>query len=62
DNPTTMQSFRRLFQDKFFWILTFACFLHSLNTLVGEICAYPLIKKIIANANRTPKKRRSSHH
>lgn len=47
DNPTTMQSFRRLFQKKFFWVLTFACFLHSLNTLVGEICSYPLIKKII---------------
>ncbi|KAJ7447979.1 hypothetical protein FB451DRAFT_1533637 [Mycena latifolia] len=52
DNPTTMQSFRCLFQHKFFWVLTFACFLHSLNTLVGEICLYPLIKKIISKANR----------
>ncbi|KAJ7735342.1 ribonuclease H-like domain-containing protein [Mycena metata] len=62
DNPTTMQSFRRLFQDKFFWILTFACFLHSLNTLVGEICTYPLIKKIIANANWTVTFFNSSHY
>ncbi|KAJ7763164.1 hypothetical protein DFH07DRAFT_770895 [Mycena maculata] len=37
-NPTTMQSFRRLFQEKYFWILTFTCFLHSLNTLIGDIC------------------------
>ncbi|KAF7344781.1 DUF659 domain-containing protein [Mycena venus] len=45
DNPTTMQTFRRRFQNKFFWILTFACFLHSINTLIGEIASYPLIKK-----------------
>jgi hypothetical protein len=53
DNPTTMQSFRRKFQAKYFWVLTFACFLHSLNTLVGEICAYPLMKKTVSQANRT---------
>ncbi|KAJ6470538.1 ribonuclease H-like domain-containing protein, partial [Mycena sanguinolenta] len=32
-----MQAFRRLFQSKFFWVIILACFLHSLNTLVGEI-------------------------
>ncbi|KAJ7133924.1 ribonuclease H-like domain-containing protein [Mycena crocata] len=53
DNPTTMQAFRRLLQKKYFWLLTFACFLHSLSTLVGEIAAYPLIKKTITQANRT---------
>ncbi|KAF7372617.1 DUF659 domain-containing protein [Mycena venus] len=53
DNPTTMQSFRRLFQKKFFWVLTFACFLHSCNTLIGEICSYPLMKKMVSKANRT---------
>ncbi|KAJ7789250.1 hypothetical protein B0H14DRAFT_2627411 [Mycena olivaceomarginata] len=53
DNPAIMQSFRRLFQAKFFWVLTFACFLHSLNTLIGEICTYAVIKKVITKANRT---------
>ncbi|KAJ7175574.1 ribonuclease H-like domain-containing protein, partial [Mycena filopes] len=62
DNPTTMQSFRRKFQLKFFWVLTFACFLHSLNTLVGEICSYALIKKIITKANRTVTFFNSSHY
>ncbi|KAJ6459106.1 ribonuclease H-like domain-containing protein, partial [Mycena sanguinolenta] len=62
DNPTTMQSFRRKFQDKFFWVLIFACFLHSLNTLVGEICSYPLIKKIITKANRSVTFFNGSHY
>ncbi|KAJ7487952.1 ribonuclease H-like domain-containing protein [Mycena latifolia] len=62
DNPTTMQSFRRLFQHKFFWVLAFACFLHSLNTLVGEICSYPLIKKIISKANRAVTFFNGSHY
>ncbi|KAF7333350.1 DUF659 domain-containing protein [Mycena venus] len=62
DNPTTMQAFRREFQRKFFWVLTFACFLHSLNTLVGDICSYPLIKKIISKANRTVTFFNSSHY
>jgi hypothetical protein len=47
DNPSTMKAFRRDFQKKFFWVLTFACFLHSLNTLVWDICAYPRMKKIV---------------
>ncbi|KAJ7449770.1 ribonuclease H-like domain-containing protein, partial [Mycena galericulata] len=62
DNPTTMQSLRRKFQQKFFWILTFACFLHSLNTLVGEICSYPLIKKILTKANRAVTFFNGSHY
>ncbi|KAK7051930.1 DUF659 domain-containing protein [Favolaschia claudopus] len=62
DNPTTMQSFRRLFQQQFFWVLTLACFLHSVNTLLGEICAYPLIKKIISKANRTSTFFNGSHY
>ncbi|KAJ7744901.1 ribonuclease H-like domain-containing protein, partial [Mycena metata] len=40
----------------------FASTVHSLNTLVGEICAYPLIKKIIANANRTVTFFNGSHY
>ncbi|KAF8152850.1 hypothetical protein K438DRAFT_2078975, partial [Mycena galopus ATCC 62051] len=39
-----------------------ACFLHSLNTLVGDICTYPLIKKIITKANRTVTFFNSSHY
>ncbi|KAF7350255.1 DUF659 domain-containing protein [Mycena venus] len=62
DNPTTMQSFRRLFQKKYFWILTFACFLHSLNTLIGDICAYPPMKKIVTKANRTVTFFNGSHY
>ncbi|KAJ6548592.1 ribonuclease H-like domain-containing protein [Mycena capillaripes] len=62
DNPTTMQSFRRLFQQQFFWVLPFACFLHSLNTVVGEICAYPLIKAIITKANRSVTFFNGSHY
>ncbi|KAN0080283.1 hypothetical protein V8E55_009849 [Tylopilus felleus] len=37
DNPTVMQAFRRKFQAKFYWVLTFPCFLHGLNTIIGEI-------------------------
>ncbi|KAJ6611955.1 ribonuclease H-like domain-containing protein [Mycena sp. CBHHK59/15] len=62
DNPTTMQSFWRLFKEKFFWVLTFACFLHSLNTVVGEICAYPMIKKLITKANRAVTFFNGSHY
>ncbi|KAF7351528.1 DUF659 domain-containing protein [Mycena sanguinolenta] len=53
DNPTTMQSLCQKAQMKSFWLLTFACFLHSLNPPIGEICTYPLIKKIITKVNRT---------
>ncbi|KAJ7080858.1 hypothetical protein C8R44DRAFT_754211 [Mycena epipterygia] len=35
---------------------------HRLNTLVGEICAYPLIKKIITKANRTVTFFNGSHY
>ncbi|KAJ7229317.1 ribonuclease H-like domain-containing protein, partial [Mycena haematopus] len=62
DNPTTMRAFRRRFQEKFFWVLTFACFLHSLNTLIGEISSYPMIKKIISKANRTVTFFNGSHY
>ncbi|KAJ7906652.1 ribonuclease H-like domain-containing protein, partial [Mycena leptocephala] len=62
DNPSTMKAFRRDFQKKFFWVLTFACFLHSLNTLVGDICAYPRMKKIVTKANRTVTFFNGSHY
>ncbi|KAJ6540757.1 ribonuclease H-like domain-containing protein [Mycena capillaripes] len=64
DNPTTMKAFRREFQKKFFWvlILTFACFLHSLNTLVGDICAYPRMKKIVTKSSCTVTFFNGSHY
>ncbi|KAF9237795.1 hypothetical protein BU15DRAFT_88612 [Melanogaster broomeanus] len=47
DNPTVMQAYQRKLQVLYPWILvTLACFLHSLNTLIGEIVAYPLMKKL----------------
>ncbi|KAF9235775.1 hypothetical protein BU15DRAFT_89437 [Melanogaster broomeanus] len=52
DNPTAL----------FPWILTFACFLHSLNTLIGEIIAYPLMKKVIAKTTRIVAFFMSSHY
>ncbi|KAH7881892.1 hypothetical protein F5I97DRAFT_1939696 [Phlebopus sp. FC_14] len=35
DNPTVIQAFQRKFKEKFYW--TFPCFLHGLNTIIGEI-------------------------
>jgi len=79
DNPTVMQSFRRKFQDKFFWVLVsvsrhlfcrsltcqlqiFACFLHGLNTIIGEIVAYPAMKKIVAKVTRIVSFFNNSHY
>ncbi|KAK7039668.1 DUF659 domain-containing protein [Favolaschia claudopus] len=47
DNPTVMQSLRRKFEFKFPWVLTFACFLHGINTILGKIVSYPGIKEFI---------------
>ncbi|KIK78248.1 hypothetical protein PAXRUDRAFT_164513, partial [Paxillus rubicundulus Ve08.2h10] len=43
DNPTVMKAYHSLMYP----LQTFACFLHSLNTLIGEIFAYPLMKKTV---------------
>ncbi|KAN0078444.1 hypothetical protein V8E55_010501 [Tylopilus felleus] len=51
DNPTN-----------FPWVMTFACFLHSLNTLLGEIFAYPRMKKIIMQTNRIVSFFMTSHY
>jgi hypothetical protein len=40
---------------------TFACFLHQLNTLIGEICTYALMKKVITKASRIVTFINSSH-
>ncbi|KAG2345981.1 hypothetical protein BDR05DRAFT_929884 [Suillus weaverae] len=62
DNPTVMQSFRRKFQESYFWVLTFPCFLHSLNTLIGEICSFPLMKQTVSKSTRIVNFFNSSHY
>jgi hypothetical protein len=62
DNPTVMRAFCKNFQTKFPWILTFACFLHSLNTIVGKIVTYPKAKKTILNTNKVTTFFNSSHY
>ncbi|KAH7920574.1 hypothetical protein BV22DRAFT_1107611 [Leucogyrophana mollusca] len=62
DNPTVMQAFRRKFQEKFFWVLTFACFLHQLNTMIGDICSYPPMKAIISQTTRIVNFFNNSHY
>ncbi|KIJ05662.1 hypothetical protein PAXINDRAFT_164749 [Paxillus involutus ATCC 200175] len=52
DNPTVMQAFRKKFKDKFYWVLTFPCFLHGLNTLIGDICSHPWMKQQVTKATR----------
>ncbi|KAI6106520.1 hypothetical protein EDD16DRAFT_1428387, partial [Pisolithus croceorrhizus] len=52
DNPTVMQSFWWKFQDKFYWVLAFLCFLHGMNTIIGEICSFPWMKQNIAKATK----------
>ncbi|KAF6759096.1 ribonuclease H-like domain-containing protein [Ephemerocybe angulata] len=50
DNPTVMISTRRDLQNTFWWILTFPCFLHLMNTCIGEICTYPEMKTVVTKA------------
>ncbi|KAN0101263.1 hypothetical protein V8E55_001247 [Tylopilus felleus] len=62
DNLTVMQVFRRKFQAKFYWVLTFPCFLHGLNTIIGEICSFPWMKQNIAKSTRVVTFFNSSHY
>ncbi|KIK94709.1 hypothetical protein PAXRUDRAFT_142293 [Paxillus rubicundulus Ve08.2h10] len=59
DNPTVMQAFWKRFKGKFYWVLiskhlriTFLCFLHGLNTIIGDICSYPWMKQQVTKATR----------
>ncbi|KAK7008485.1 DUF659 domain-containing protein [Favolaschia claudopus] len=61
DNPNVMKSFRKLFEKKYIWILILACFVHQLNTLIGEICQYLGAKKTIQLANKIVTFFNSSH-
>ncbi|KAG2140385.1 hypothetical protein BD769DRAFT_1626295 [Suillus cothurnatus] len=60
DNPTMMKAFRRKFQEKFYW--TFPCFLHSLNTIIGEICAHPFMKQHVIKATQVVTFFNGSHY
>ncbi|KAJ7226039.1 ribonuclease H-like domain-containing protein, partial [Mycena pura] len=51
DNPNVMKAFRGRFVKKYPWIIALACWVHQLNTLVGEICRYPIAKAILTKAN-----------
>ncbi|KIK14928.1 hypothetical protein PISMIDRAFT_641921 [Pisolithus microcarpus 441] len=62
DNPTVMQSFRRKFQNKFYWVLAFPCFLHGMNTIIGEICSFPWMKQNIAKATKVVTFFNNSHY
>ncbi|KAG2040859.1 hypothetical protein BDR03DRAFT_932489 [Suillus americanus] len=62
DNPTVMQYYRRKLQEVFPWILPFACFLHSLNTLIGDIMSFPQMKKIVTKMTRVVTFFNSSHY
>ncbi|KAL1685827.1 ribonuclease H-like domain-containing protein [Schizophyllum commune] len=50
DNPTTMQSFRRMATApvNYPWLLDFACWLHGSNNIVGEIAKFPEAKALIS--------------
>ncbi|KAG2117391.1 hypothetical protein BD769DRAFT_1629766 [Suillus cothurnatus] len=51
-----------IFQEKFYWVLTFPCFLHSLNTIIGEICAHPFMKQHVTKATRVVTFFNGSHY
>ncbi|KAJ3501877.1 hypothetical protein NMY22_g18775 [Coprinellus aureogranulatus] len=62
DDLTVMRSFRNKYQQCFYWVLTLACFLHGLNTLVGRITAFPDIKPIITKCAWIVSYFNSSHY
>ncbi|KIK19779.1 hypothetical protein PISMIDRAFT_658638 [Pisolithus microcarpus 441] len=62
DNPTVMQSFCRKFQNKFYWVLAFPCFLHGMNTIIGKICSFPWMKWNIAKATKVVTFFNNSHY
>ncbi|KAJ7211665.1 ribonuclease H-like domain-containing protein [Mycena pura] len=62
DDPNVMKSFRRMFEQKYEWIITMACWVHQTNTLVGEICRYPAAKSAIQRGNRVVTFFNNSHY
>ncbi|KAF9531576.1 hypothetical protein CPB83DRAFT_833272 [Crepidotus variabilis] len=62
DNPTTMQAFQRKFKEEYPWIIIFPCFMHSVNTIIGKITAYPPVKDAISKNTRIVSFFNSSHY
>ncbi|THU78108.1 hypothetical protein K435DRAFT_889218 [Dendrothele bispora CBS 962.96] len=62
DNLTTMISFWRKIETVFPWVITLVCFLHQMNTCIGEICIYAPMKKIISQCSRIVKFFNGSHY
>ncbi|KAG1814443.1 uncharacterized protein BJ212DRAFT_1300720 [Suillus subaureus] len=52
DDPTIMQSFCRKFKSEYYWVITLACFLHGLNTIIRKIASYPTMKNWLQNAQK----------
>ncbi|KAG1848290.1 hypothetical protein F4604DRAFT_1973927 [Suillus subluteus] len=61
DNPRVMQSYRHKLEQVFPWILPFVCFLHSLNTLIGDIMSFPEMK-IVTQTTRVVTLFNPSHY
>ncbi|KAJ7218364.1 ribonuclease H-like domain-containing protein, partial [Mycena pura] len=51
DNPNVMKAFRKMLETKYCWLITLACWVHQLNTLIGEICRYAAAKAAFGKAN-----------
>jgi protein-tyrosine-phosphatase len=47
---------------KFPWVLTFPCFLHQLNTIIGKIAAFPAAKQAISSTTQVITFFISSHY
>ncbi|KIK78108.1 hypothetical protein PAXRUDRAFT_17058 [Paxillus rubicundulus Ve08.2h10] len=62
DNPAVMQAYHHKFQEKYPWVLPFTCFLHSLNTLIGDIVTYPVMKKTITQTTQIVSFFNASHY
>ncbi|KAJ7049771.1 ribonuclease H-like domain-containing protein [Mycena amicta] len=62
DNPNVMKAFRNNFVRRYPWIIALACWVHQLNTLVGEICRYAAAKSALQKANCTVSFFNGSHY
>ncbi|EAU80430.2 hypothetical protein CC1G_13294 [Coprinopsis cinerea okayama7 len=62
DNPTVMQSMRREFGEKYYWVQLLFCFLHVLNTIIGKISSFSEVKPIITKSARIVSFFNSSHY
>ncbi|PIL30822.1 hypothetical protein GSI_06990 [Ganoderma sinense ZZ0214-1] len=52
DNPTTMRVYCQELQNKYYWLLLFACFLHGMNTIIGHISTFATMKAVLSKVTR----------